>query len=76
LQQFVTSIRWQEYLPAIVFCADRLVSAGIQFESGTPKIKAKEHQSFKVISFTTTTSQHKQLLREATLVYKQVKRRR
>ena len=26
--------------PAIVFCADRLVSAGIQFEGGEPKIKA------------------------------------
>lgn len=29
----------QDLPPAVVFCADRLVSAGIQFESGTPKIK-------------------------------------
>jgi hypothetical protein len=28
-----------ELRPTIVFCADRLVSAGIQFESGEPKIK-------------------------------------
>lgn len=36
--------------PAIVFCADRLVSAGIQFEGGTPKIKMITNYCFAMQS--------------------------
>lgn len=36
--------------PAIVFCADRLVSAGVQFEGGTPKIKGLTNYCFAMQS--------------------------
>jgi hypothetical protein len=36
--------------PAIIFCADRLVSAGIQFESGTAKIKILTNYCFTMQS--------------------------
>jgi hypothetical protein len=56
---------YDTHLPKIVFCADRLVTAGVQFESGQPKIKMLAPNCFVMTS--STDSQSSDLILENTI---------